>query len=87
MKQKKEKKNREKFVDDGRVVSNMNVDGMPWYHNAAKNHETDSSEQVQLSAKETRAVARGVTGAALLVGSVFVIVFGVVILLMYLWFM
>ena len=25
------KRNKEKFVDDGRVIANMNVDGMPWY--------------------------------------------------------
>jgi hypothetical protein len=86
MKRNKEKKPKEKFVDDGRVIANMNVDGMPWYHAEAKNHETDQSEQVQLNAKETGAVMRGVTGAALLVGGVFVLGFGLVILLMYLAF-
>ena len=29
------KKKKEKFVDDGRVIANMNVDGMPWYSGPA----------------------------------------------------
>ncbi|MBP5308840.1 MAG: hypothetical protein J6Z34_06880 [Clostridia bacterium] len=28
---KKDKRKKEKFIDDGRVIAPMNVDGMPWY--------------------------------------------------------
>ena len=28
------KKHKEKFVDDGRVIADMNVDGMPWVNSA-----------------------------------------------------
>ena len=45
------KKRKEKFVDDGRVIANMNVDGMPWVNSSAayrkpaeKNDEAPQSD-------------------------------------------
>ena len=31
------KKKRAEFIDDGRTVVNMNVEGMPWYHERKPN--------------------------------------------------
>jgi len=88
MKKKNEKKNKIKFVDDGRVVANMNVDGMPWYHPQAKNHELASGKnEMELTRKEKFAMTKGVLGASLLVGSIFFIVFGLFILFcVFIWF-
>ena len=56
--------------DDGRVIANMNVDGMPWY---APKPETppDSGEKPELSRHETWALIWGVMKAALLVAAAF----------------
>ena len=71
MKRNKEKK--EKFVDDGRTIANMNVEGMPWY-NPSKDIVNNKSAQdfTDLTPGEKRAMMRGILGAALLVGLIFV---------------
>ncbi len=81
-------KKKEKFMDDGRVIANMNVDGMPWYHPNAKNHETTQTTPLpEMTRKEKAALTRGVLGAAMLVGLVFFIVFGGFILFcVFVWF-
>lgn len=84
------KKKREKFVDDGRTIANMNVEGMPFY-NPAKKESIDTStgtkEPIQLSGKEKAAMMRGVLAAALLVAFIFVAVFTLFILFcVFVWF-
>ncbi len=71
MKRNKDKK--EKFVDDGRTIANMNVDGMPWY-NPSKDAGGNRSAQdfSDLTKKEKRAMMGGILAAALLVGAIFI---------------
>lgn len=66
--------------DDGRVISSMNVDGMPWHSErpfrkpAREEPEKKGPEdELQLTAKEKRAMARGVFAAALLIAGVYVL--------------
>ena len=73
---KKEKPN--DFVDDGRVIANMNIDGMP--RSTVKRSSFDEfgrkkekKETIRLSGKERRSVFGGVVAAQLLFG---VIIFG-----------
>lgn len=76
------KSKNEKFVDDGRTIANMNVEGMPWYNPAtAQNMQQDGksagagspqNELTNLTGKETAAMIKGVIAAALLVGGIFV---------------
>ena len=68
------KKNRRTFVDDGRTVADMNVDGMPWYD--AKTEEikkiTGTGEKLpELDRKGEAALMWGVIAASLLIGLVF----------------
>ena len=58
--------------DDGRVIANMNVDGMPWYVDAAKKKEA-SSQELDLTKEESKAVLWGTIKAGLLIASVFVV--------------
>ena len=70
--------------DDGRVISPMNVDGMPWHNgnpvppseSKADETEKDASnrDDLVLTSEEKRAMAGGVFAAALLVAGVFVLV-------------
>ena len=82
-------KKKSKFVDDGRTIANMNVEGMPWYTPSQSvstdNEETDKPEP--LNFKQTLAMTKGVLLASLAVGGVFVIIFLLFILFcVYVWF-
>ena len=57
--------------DDGRVIANMNVEGMPWHR--PESPEGESSERIQLSPAEARAAMWGALKAALLVAGVFIL--------------
>ncbi len=70
------RKKKEYDDDDGRVISPMNIDGMPWYSGKRKlfgNKQPSEQNQsdIQLTPKETRAMLGGVFAAALLVAGVF----------------
>ena len=74
-------KRKEYDDDDGRVISPMNVDGMPWYvRNRPDLASSDSQEKLNLTKEEERAFMGGVLKATLLIAAVFVIVFFVFIL-------
>lgn len=84
------KKKREPFIDDGRVIANMNVEGMPWYKGIPDTSgASDSKKQVpiELTAQEKRAMMRGVMSAALLVTFIFVTVFALfIVFCIFVWF-
>lgn len=66
------KTNKTKFEDDGRTIANMNVEGMPWYNPSKDAPKSSTSQDFKdLSAKEKRAMMRGILAAALLVGAIF----------------
>jgi len=70
------KKKREEFVDDGRTIANMNVDGMPWYDEKTeevKRMNASKSELPELDREGKMALLWGVIGAALLIGAVFAV--------------
>ena len=71
------KKKREKFVDDGRTVANMNVEGMPWYDRKTeelKKMNASQSELPTLDRKGRLALMWGGIAAGLLIGAVFAVV-------------
>lgn len=76
-------KNKKKpsFIDDGRTIANMNVEGMPWY-SEQKNKPENKGENdfTDLTFKEKRAMMRGILGAALLIVALFLLVFFLFIL-------
>lgn len=71
------KNKKQKFIDDGRTIADMNVEGMPWYNPVSNKAGTDASksELTSLSGKETAAMIKGVMAAALLVAVIFIVVF------------
>ena len=87
------KKKKLKFVDDGRTIANMNVDGMPWYNPVKSDipENTKASDVVKvnddLTLKEKAAMTKGVLLAGLLVGGVFALAFTIFILFCaFVWF-
>ena len=71
------RKKKEYDDDDGRVISSMNVDGMPWYDEkkslfgGTKKQKERPEDELHLTKQETRAMMGGVFAAALLVAGVF----------------
>ena len=84
------KKKKNDFYDDGRVIADMNVEGMPWYQKNRADCQPDAggkNNPVSLSHKEKRALVRGVLGASFTVGIIYFGVFALFILFcIYVWF-
>ena len=57
--------------DDGRVIANMNVGGMPWY--TGDNKRKGGESEIDLTKGETRAIVAGAMKAGLLVAGVFLL--------------
>ena len=81
------KRKRDDWVDDGRVIANMDVDGMPNTFRRGTRRSFDAfgkvkqkPDPVDLTRKEKRAIAWGAASAYLLVLGVFVAVFGLFLL-------
>ena len=77
-------KKKHEFEDDGHVIADMNVEGMPWYQEGKKPGDTDPA--TDLTKGETWAAVRGMMKAALLVTGAFILAgFLFILLLLYLW--
>lgn len=76
--------------DDGRTISNMNVEGMPWYSPKASpsaDKENSQDEKIKLTKREELALMWGVLKASLLVAGIFVVAFTIFILFcIFVWF-
>ncbi|HRX58997.1 MAG TPA: hypothetical protein P5075_09505 [Eubacteriales bacterium] len=83
------KRRREEWVDDGRVIASMDVDGIPntFRRGARKSFDAfgkkkQKSDPIDLTRKEKRSIAWGTASAYLLVLLVFAVAFTVIFLLM-----
>ena len=76
--------------DDGRVIANMNVDGMPWYQRSERfdrNKREQASDFSDLTKEETREIVKGAMKASLLIAGVFILAMLLFILFcLYVWF-
>ena len=80
--------------DDGRVIANMNVDGMPWSMRDVMSRRKKSDEKLQssqdfsdLTKEETRELVKGAMKAGLLIGGVFLVgAFLFVLFCLFIWF-
>lgn len=76
------KKKKQYEDDDGRVIANMNVDGMPWYvEKARKKTDQPEGEPLELTPKEKRAYMGGILKAVMLVVLAFGLMYLVFLLL------
>ena len=89
MSKEKKKRKKDEFIDDGRTIANMNVEGMPWYIDEAKRHRqtSENGEVPELTKEETRAAIGGMLAAVLVVGLIFAAIFLIFILFcVFVWF-
>lgn len=76
------KKRKQYDDDDGKVIANMNVEGMPWYvDRGAPQAQQPEGEPYRLNWKEKLAYLWGTLSASLLVALIYGLVFAGVILL------
>ena len=80
---KPKKKKREKFVDDGHPIADMNVEGFPWYR--GKNYNPDAPKPPKLTFKERWAVFKGAFASMLPPMLCLILGFGIIAVLMWLW--
>lgn len=78
------KKDKQVYEDDGRVIANMNVPGMPWYDESA-GKRANSVSRLELSRSETWAVIGGALKAGALISLFFAVVFILVVILVGRW--
>lgn len=50
---KKKQENKEKFVDDGRTIVDMNVEGFPWYDGSGPSKKKEKKDKDKPTRKET----------------------------------
>ena len=62
--------------DDGHVIANMNVEGMPWYRKETPDQPKSESK---FTKEQSRYIILGTIKAALLIAGVFLLAFLVVI--------
>ncbi|NLI52946.1 MAG: hypothetical protein GX417_01320 [Clostridiales bacterium] len=81
------KRKRDEWVDDGRIIANMDVDGMPYTFRRGARRNRDAfgqkkikSEPIELTKKEKRSISWGAASAYVLVAVVFISVFGLFLL-------
>ena len=77
--------------DDGRVIANMNVDGMPWYQRSERQTSPIPKGRSDcfsdLTKEETREIIRGALKASLLIAGVFILaMFLFILFCLYIWF-
>ena len=75
--------------DDGRVIANMNVEGMPWYQPRRPGHDRPDAPaqrhaQQPPTWRETFQIMRAAFGAAMLIAAV-VSAVGILFVLLLLW--
>lgn len=67
--------------DDGKVIANMNVDGMPWFLPRLQNNQS-KGEAYKMNRAESRAYMWGALAASFFVVSIFGLVFAALIVFM-----
>ncbi len=71
---KKDKKNSHDFIDDGRVIANMNIDGMPgslFRRKSFNRSIATKKEAEQISKDDRRTIVRAITSSYIIFGVVF----------------
>ncbi len=89
MRDKSKKPKKEEYIDDGKTIVNMNVEGMPWYVKGDEDREKgqNAEEHDQLTDEQYKLYKHAALRAGLLIALVFGAVFFLFILFCdFVWF-
>ena len=78
----KNKDKREEYIDDGRTIADMNVDGFSWFN---KNKPKDPKNQIILTRKERRAIFHAMVSKMIPIAIIALIAFTMSYFLIKLW--
>jgi len=81
----KKKKEKEKFIDDGRTVADMNVEGFKWYVPEKVKAEQKKIHDLQITKKERRAMIKAALTTVLPVVLLYILGFFLVFVLIIIW--
>ena len=87
MREKKEKKKKEKFVDDGRVIASMDNEFITGYKSREARKNREELRESNLTRKERWAIYKASLGAVMPVFGMFILSLVIVILLLYFFWM
>lgn len=59
---KEKTKKKTEFVDDGRTIANMNVEGLPWYISKEAYKSQTQLQELHITKEERRAMIRAAIG-------------------------
>ncbi|MBR2341025.1 MAG: hypothetical protein IKA72_01270 [Clostridia bacterium] len=80
----KEKKKKEKFVDDGRVIADMDNEYITGYKSKEHRKNVEALREAQLSREERRAIYRGALGQVMPIFGIFI--FSIIAAILFLYF-
>jgi hypothetical protein len=87
VREKKEKKKKEKFVDDGRVIASMDSEYITGYKSREARKNREELRESNLTRRERWAIYKAALGAVMPVFGIFMISLVIVILLLYFFWM
>ena len=87
MRQKKEKKQKQKFVDDGRVIASMDNEYITGYKSRESRKNREELRESNLTRKERWAIYKAALGAVMPVFGLFIISLVIVLFLLYFFWM
>ncbi|MEG2014392.1 MAG: hypothetical protein RR086_01550 [Clostridia bacterium] len=85
-KENKNVKKKDKFVDDGHTVADMNVEGMKWYIKPSHKHNLDEIRKLNVTKEEKSAIIRAQLKMLLPIIGVITLFFGILYVIMRLFF-
>ena len=66
---------KDEWQDDGKVIADMNVEGMPWYHRESPDKLPEGNPVSEMSDTEYRAYQFAALKAGLIIAGIFGLVF------------
>ena len=85
MKEKKEKEEKQQFVDDGRTIAPMNGDELPFYRRIFASKRTEKKVKVEVTKEERRALRKAMFSVMLPRLLLIIAGFGIAALVIFLW--
>lgn len=83
--EKQKKKKKVKYIDDGRTIANMNVEGMKWYVPEKYKRAKSELAGLNITKAERRAMIKGALLAILPIVFVYIAVFFLIFLIIHFW--
>lgn len=85
MSEKKDTKQNEKVIDDGRTIADMNVKGFRWYSSEKNKRRRKEFADLKITKAERRAMIKGALQVILPIALTFLGIFLAIFLIIYFW--